>query len=95
MAEIFQNRHQNIEHVELSIAAHRMRFSDIAAQMERTIAGVRHRNVWPGLMFQHSPAMFIAAMVIRNIYLRNLSAISQDSLSNAHHHVENRLRIGQ
>ena len=44
MAEIVQNRHQNIEHVELSIAAHRMRFSGIAAQMERTIAGVRHRN---------------------------------------------------
>ena len=26
-----------------------MRFSGIAAQMERTIAGVRHRSVWHGL----------------------------------------------
>ena len=40
MAEIFQNSDQNIEHVELSIAAHRMRFLGIAARLEHTIAGV-------------------------------------------------------
>ena len=50
MAEIFQNRDQNIKHVELSIAAHRMRFLGIAARLEPTIAGVEHRSVWPGLM---------------------------------------------
>ena len=38
MAEIFQNRDQNIEHVELLNAAHRMRFLDIAALLEPTIA---------------------------------------------------------
>ena len=66
MAEIFQNRDLKIEHVELSVAAHRMRFLGIAALLEHTIAGVQHRSVWPGLMFSYSPAMFIAAMVIRN-----------------------------
>ena len=50
MAEIFQKRDQNIKHVELSIAAHRMRFLGIAARFEPTIAGVQHRSVWPGLM---------------------------------------------
>ena len=51
MAEIFQNRDQNIKHVELSIAAHRMRFLGIAAPLEYTIAGAQHRSVWPGLYF--------------------------------------------
>ena len=32
--EIFQNREQNIEHAALSIAAHRMRFRDIAGRLE-------------------------------------------------------------
>ena len=50
MAEIFKNRNQNIEHVELSIAAHRMRFLAIAALFKHTIAGVQHRSVWPGLI---------------------------------------------
>ena len=50
MAEIFQKRDQNIKHVELSIAAHRMRFLGIAARFEPTIAGVQHRSVWPGLI---------------------------------------------
>ena len=50
MAEIFQKRDKNIKHVELSIAAHRMRFLGIAARFEPTIAGVQHRSVWPGLM---------------------------------------------
>ena len=50
MAEIFQNRDKNIRHVELSIAAHRMRFLGIAALLEHTIVDVQHRNVWPGLM---------------------------------------------
>ena len=50
MAEIFQNRDQNIKHVELLIAAHRMRFLGIAALLEHTIADVQHRSVWPGLM---------------------------------------------
>ena len=50
MAEIFQNRDQNIKHVELSIAAHRMRFLGIAAPLEHTIADVQHRSVWPGLI---------------------------------------------
>ena len=49
MAEIFEIREQNIEHVELSMAAHRMRFFGIAALLEHTIAGVQHRSVWPGL----------------------------------------------
>ena len=52
MAEIFQNRDQNIEHVEHSIAAHRMPFLDIAALLEHIIAGVQHRSVWPGLTVQ-------------------------------------------
>ena len=46
-------------------------------------------------IFELSPAMYIAAMVIRIIKLRNLCHILQDSLSNAYHHAENRLRIGQ
>ena len=50
IAEIFQNQEQNIKHVELSIAAHRMRFLGIAAPLEHTIAGAQHRSVWPGLM---------------------------------------------
>ena len=50
IAEIFQNRDQNIKHVGLSIAAHRMRFYGIAAPLEQTIAGVQHRSVWPGLI---------------------------------------------
>ena len=49
MAEIFQNRDQNIKHVELLIAAHRMPFLGIAALLEHTIADVQHRSVWPGL----------------------------------------------
>ena len=50
MTEIFQNCDQNIQHVELSIAAHRMRFLGIADLLEHTIAGVQHRSVWPGLI---------------------------------------------
>ena len=49
MAEIFQNRDQNIKHVELLIAAHRMQFLGIAALLEHTIADEQHRSVWPGL----------------------------------------------
>ena len=49
MAEIFQNRDQNIKHVELSIAANRMRFLGIAVPLEHTIADVQHRSVWPRL----------------------------------------------
>ena len=52
MAEIFQNRDKNIKHVELLIAAHRMRFLDIAALLESTIADEQHRSVWPGLKWQ-------------------------------------------
>ena len=37
MAKIFQNRQQNIEHVELSITEHCMQFLDITAPLERTI----------------------------------------------------------
>ena len=50
MAEIFQNRDQNIKHVELLIAAHRMRFLGIAALLEHSIADVQHRSLWPGLI---------------------------------------------
>ena len=50
MAEIFQNRDQNIKHAELLIAAHRMRFLGIAALLESTIADEQHRSVWPGLI---------------------------------------------
>ena len=39
-----------IEHVELSISAHCMQFSAIAAPLEHTIARVHHHSVWPGLM---------------------------------------------
>ena len=49
MAEIFLNRGPNIKHVELLIAGHRMQFLGVAAHLEHTIAGVQHRNVWPGL----------------------------------------------
>ena len=49
MAEIFQNWDKNIKHVELLIAAHRMRFLGIAALLEHTIADEQHRSVWPGL----------------------------------------------
>ena len=52
IAEIYQNWQQNIEHVELSIAAHRIRFLGIAAPLEHTIADVQHRSVWPGLYLE-------------------------------------------
>ena len=50
MAEIFQNREQNIEHVEIYISEHRMRFSCIAGPLERPIAGGQHRSVWPSVI---------------------------------------------
>ena len=37
--------------------------------------------------------MFIAAMAIRNIYLRIIGYILDDSLWDAHHNAENRLKI--
>ena len=59
MAEIFQNRDQNIEHVELSIAAHRMRILGITALLEH-IAGFKiyityHLNVCRGLLIFRGP----------------------------------------
>ena len=50
MAEIFQNREQNYQHVGISIAEHRLRFCGIAGALERPIVGVQHRSVWQGLM---------------------------------------------
>ena len=59
MAEIFQNRDQNIEHVVIYNAGHRMRFSCIAGLLEHPIACVQHRSVWLGLMvnpsYNHHP----------------------------------------
>ena len=49
MAEIFQNREQNYQHVGISIAEHHMRFCGIAGALERPIVGVQHRSVWQGL----------------------------------------------
>ena len=49
IAEIFQNREQNYQHVEKCIAEHRMRFCCIAGALERPIVDVQHRNVWQGL----------------------------------------------
>ena len=46
-------------------------------------------------MFSLSPVMFIAAMAIRNIQLRNCNHISHEYVSNAHHFAENLLQIGQ
>ena len=54
MAEIFQNRDQNIEHVVIYNAGHRMRFSCIAGILEHPIACVQHRSVWLGLMVNPS-----------------------------------------
>ena len=41
MAEIFQNREQNIEHVGIYIVEHRMGFSFIAGVLENSIACVQ------------------------------------------------------
>ena len=46
MAEIFQNREQNIEHVGIYIAAHRMPFSCISGALERPITGMQDRSMW-------------------------------------------------
>ena len=43
-------------------------------------------------MFSYSPAMFIAAMVIRNILLTILPHISQERLLNHHHNAANCLK---
>ena len=48
MAELLQNREQNIEHVGIYIAEHRTQFSCIAGALEHP--GVQHRSVWLGLM---------------------------------------------
>ena len=64
-----QKGDQNIKHVELSIAAHRMRFLGIAARLEPTIAGVQHRSVWPGLVLRC--VCFFLACVGSEICIRN------------------------
>ena len=46
-------------------------------------------------MFSYSPAMIIAAMVMRNIKLITLGLILQESLLNDRHYVANRLKIGK
>ena len=45
-------------------------------------------------MFSSSPAMVIAAMVIRNMELRNYKDISHECVLNGHHFAEIRLEIG-
>ena len=50
MAELLQNREQNIEHVGIYIADHRKQFPCIAEALKHPIAGVQHRSVWLGLM---------------------------------------------
>ena len=46
---IFQNWEQDIEHVGIYIAGHRMPFSCIGGALERPIAGMQHCRVWLGL----------------------------------------------
>ena len=45
-------------------------------------------------MFSYSPAMLIAAMVIRNIKLRIFIHISHGSLLNPHYNAANRFKFG-
>ena len=52
MAELLQNREQNIEHAGIYIADHRKQFPCIAGALEHPIAGVQHRSVWLGLMLR-------------------------------------------
>ena len=49
MAEIFQYREQNYQHVGIYIAEHRRQFSSVAGTLEHPIAGVQRRSVWLGL----------------------------------------------
>ena len=49
MAELLQNREQNIEHVGIYIAEHRTQFPCITGALEHPIAGMQHRSVWLGL----------------------------------------------
>ena len=43
-------------------------------------------------MFSYSPVMFIAAMVIRTIFMRN---VSHECMLNSHYFAEISLKIGQ
>ena len=54
MAELLQNREQNIEHVGIYIAEHHAQFPCMAGALEHPIAGVKHRSVWLGLYWNIS-----------------------------------------
>ena len=60
MAEIFQSCDQNIKHVKLSIAAHRMRFLGIAALLEhsRCVASQRVAGPIPAMVCDASRVKF-------------------------------------
>ena len=49
IAEIFQTRKQNIEHVGIYIAEHCMQYSCVAGALKHPMAGMPQRSMWLGL----------------------------------------------
>ena len=72
-----------------SIADHR-RSSQVSPERSQQCG----QSVTHDGMFEHSPAMFIAAMLIKNIQLTRLPNISLESSLNPHHNAANRLKFG-